>query len=150
MRLQTFNSTIYLSYGCSLGKHFIRKLKKFIKKNLKVIYDKDNFYNNLLLRSNSVYIHQRYLQFLMTKRSKSISQINTDFMHLLFKQKKLSYNFRKGIILNLPSPYTTVQMLLTFEILLQRKIYLLKLNPAIQFSNLKSFTVILCIFVEMY
>ena len=34
---------------------------------------------------------------------KSISRINPEFMWLFFKQKKLSYNLRKGTILNIAS-----------------------------------------------
>ena len=56
-----------------------------------------------------------------------------------FNQKKLSYNLRKGPILNLPIPQSTYYgtILFTFEVLLYGAIFLLKLNSAIQFSNLK-------------
>ena len=55
-------------------------------------------------------------------------------MWSFFKPKKLSYNLRKGPILNLPKTQSTfyganaIHFGITF---------LLKLNPAIQFSNLK-------------
>ena len=69
---------------------------------LKVVYGIDDSYKNLLLSSNSVSIHQRHLRFLVTEIFKSISQINPKFMWSFFKPKKLSYNLRKGPILNLP------------------------------------------------
>ena len=65
-------------------------------------YGIDDSYSNLLLRSEYVSIHQRHLRFLGTEIFKSISQINPEFMWSFFKQKKLSYNLRKGPILNVP------------------------------------------------
>ena len=64
-----------------------RKIEKIHHRTLKVCID--NSYNNILLRSNSVSIHQRQLHLF-----KSISQINPDFMWSFFKQKKLSYQCR--------------------------------------------------------
>ena len=72
-----------------------------------MVYDIDDFYNNLSLSSNSVSIHQRHLRSLVTEIFKSISQINPEFMWSLFKPKKLSYNLRKGPILNLPRTQST-------------------------------------------
>ena len=77
------------------------KIEKFNHGTLKVVYGVDDSYNNLLLSSNPVSVHQRHLRFLVTDISKSISEINPEFMWSLFKQKKLSYNLRKGPILNL-------------------------------------------------
>ena len=59
-------------------------------------------------------------------------------MWSFFQQKKLSYSLKKGPILNLSRTQSiAAQMLFTLEVLLYGKIFLLKLNPAIQFSNLK-------------
>ena len=77
------------------------KIEKFNHGTLKVVYGIDDSYNNLLLSSNPVSVHQNHLRFLVTDISKSISEINPEFMWLFFKQKKLSYNLRKGPILNL-------------------------------------------------
>ena len=60
-------------------------------------------------------------------------------MWSFIKSQKLCYNLREGpfkIYRELSLPNTS-QMLLTLEILLYGTIFLLKLNPAIQFSNLK-------------
>ena len=119
-------------------KTFYSKIEKIHHRTLKVVHGIDDSYN-LLLKSNSVSVHQRHLQLLVTEIIKSISQITPEFMWSFFKSKKLSYNLRKGPILNLPrtqSTYTS-QMLFTLEVLLYEIIFRLKLNPAIQFSNLK-------------
>ena len=54
-------------------KTFYSKIEKIHHWTLKVIYAIGDFCNNLLLRSNSVSIHQRHLRFLVTDMLKSIS-----------------------------------------------------------------------------
>ena len=83
------------------------KIEKTHHMTLKVVSGVDDSYNNLLLSSNSVSIHQRYLGFLLTEIFKSISQINPEFLWLFFKPQKLSYNLRKGPILNLQRTQST-------------------------------------------
>ena len=56
------------------------EIEKIHDRTLKVVYGIDDFYNNLLLSSNSISIHQRHLRFLVTEIFKSISQINPKFM----------------------------------------------------------------------
>ena len=96
-----------------------------------MVYGTDDSYKNLLLRSNSVSIHQRHLRFLVKQIFRSISQINPEFLWSFFKQKKLSYNLRKGSILNLPrtSPSTPAQTLFSLGVHLYGTMFLL--NPAI-------------------
>ena len=80
-----------------------------------MVYGIDDSYNNLLLSSTSVSIHQRHLQFLLTEIFKSLSQIYPEFIWPFLKPKTLFYNLRKGPILNLQrtlSP-TMAQMLFT-------------------------------------
>ena len=89
------------------GKTLYPKIENNHHRTLKVVYGIDDSYNNLLLSSNSVSIHQRYLGFLLTEIFKSISQISPEFMWSFFKPKKLSYNLRKGPILNLPRTQST-------------------------------------------
>ena len=72
-----------------------------------MVYGIDDSYNNLLLNSNSVLIHQRHLRLLVTETFKNISQINLEFMSSFFKPKKLSYNLKKGPILNSPRTQST-------------------------------------------
>ena len=51
------------------------KIEKIHHRTLKVVYGIDDPYNNLLLRSNYVSIHQRHLQFLVTKICISILKL---------------------------------------------------------------------------
>ena len=83
------------------------KIEKIHHRDLKVVFGIDDSYNNFLLDSNSVSIHQRHLRFLVTEIFKSIPQINPEFMWSFFKAKKLCYNLRKGPILNLPRTQST-------------------------------------------
>ena len=82
------------------------KIEKIHHRTLKVICGIDDSYSNLLLSSNSVSIHQRHLRFLVTEIFKSISQINLEFMWPFFKWERLSYNLRRGPILNLPRTHS--------------------------------------------
>ena len=56
------------------------KIEKIHHKTLKVIYQSNDTYENLLLHSNTVSVHQRHLRFLMTEIYKSISLLNPEFM----------------------------------------------------------------------
>ena len=80
-------------------KTFYSKIEKIHHTTLKVIYDIDDSYNNLLLHSNYVSIHQRHFRFLVTEIFKNLSEIKPEFMWSFFKQKQLSCNLRKGPIL---------------------------------------------------
>ena len=66
----------------------------------------DVSYKKLLLHSITVSIHQSHLWILVTEILKT-SQITPQFMRSFFKQKKLSYDLRKGHILNLPKTQST-------------------------------------------
>ena len=111
-------------------------MKKITIKTLKMTYGIDDSYSNLLLRSEYVSIHQRHLRFLGTEIFKSISQINPEFMWSFFKQKVI-LQFKKGTYSKRTKNSVHLLRLFIFEVLLYRTIFLLKLNPAIQFSNLK-------------
>ena len=78
------------------------KIEKTHHKTFKVIYESNDTYENLLLQSNTVSVHQRHLRFLMIEIYKSISQLNPQFMWSFFTHKDIPYNLRKGPILGLP------------------------------------------------
>ena len=78
------------------------KIEKIHHKTLKVIYETNDTYDNLLLQSNTVSIHQKHVRFLMTEINKGISQLNPEFMWAYFTHKDMPYNLRKGPILGLP------------------------------------------------
>ena len=83
-------------------------MQKTHHKTLRVIYQLDKSYENLLNLDNSVSLHQRYLRFLVTKIFKSVSKTNSKFMWSYFSSKNVSYNLRKGPSLSLPSGKSTV------------------------------------------
>ena len=82
------------------------KIEKIHHKTLKVIYESNDTYENLLLQSNTVSVHQRHLRFLMIEIYKSISQLNPQFMWSFFTYKGILYNLRKGPILGLPKTHS--------------------------------------------
>ena len=75
---------------------------------LRIIYQSDKIYENLLNLENSVSLHQKHLKFLVTKFFKSVSKTNPKFMWSYFSGKNLSHNLRKGPSLLLPSAKSTV------------------------------------------
>ena len=82
------------------------KIEKIHHKTLKVIYESNDTYDNLLLQSNMVSVHQGHLRFLMTEIYKSISQLNPEFMWSYFTHKDMPYNLRKGPFLGLPKAHS--------------------------------------------
>ena len=82
------------------------KIEKIHHKTLKVIYESNDTYDNLLLQSNTVSVHQRHLRFLVTEIYKSISQLNPEFMWSYFTHKDMPYNLRKGPLLGLPKAHS--------------------------------------------
>ena len=75
----------------------------------------------------------------MTEILKSIPQISPEFMWSFFKPKKLSYNLKKGPTLNLPRTQSTYYSTnaIHFRGSLMWNNLPAKVNPAIQFLNLK-------------
>ena len=82
------------------------KIEKIHHKTLKVIYESNDTYENLLLQSNTVSVHQRHLRFLMIEIYKSILQLNPQFMWSFFTHKDIPYNLRKIPILGLPKTHS--------------------------------------------
>ena len=56
------------------------KIEKIHHKTLKVIYESNDTYDNLLLQSKMVSVHPRHLRFLVTQICNCISQLNPEFM----------------------------------------------------------------------
>ena len=82
------------------------KIEKIHHRTLKVIYQSNDTYENLLLQSNTVSVHQRHLRFLMIEIYKNILQLNPQFMWSFFTHKDIPYNLRKGPILGLPKTHS--------------------------------------------
>ena len=99
-----FNYPLLLWMICR--KTLYSKIEKIHHKCLKFIYKSNDTYENLLLQSNTVSIHQRHLRFLMIEIYKSISQLNPQFMWSFSTHKDIPYNLRKGPILGLPKTHS--------------------------------------------
>ena len=56
------------------------KIEKIQYKALKIIYNSNDSYEELLTRNNEVSIHQKHLRALATEIYKSLADINPDFM----------------------------------------------------------------------
>ena len=61
------------------------KIQKIHHKFLKVIYQSDASYDDLLQLSNSVSLHQRHFRFLLTEIYRSTGTLNPKFMWSYFK-----------------------------------------------------------------
>ena len=61
-------------------KTLYHKIEKIHHGTLKVIYQSEESYENLLLESSSVSVRQRYLSFLVLEIYKSAMEINPEFM----------------------------------------------------------------------
>ena len=78
-------------------------MQKIHRKTLKVIYQSDFSYDDLLQLSNSLSLQQRHLRFLLTKTYKSTGTLNPEFIWSYFKYKEVPYNLRQGPVLFIPS-----------------------------------------------
>ena len=65
---------------CHKQDHF--KIGKIQYKALKVVYNSNECYEELLVGNNEVSIHQKHLRILGTEVFKSLTDINPDFMIL--------------------------------------------------------------------
>ena len=63
--------------------------------------------NTLLLESNSVSIHKRNLQLLMTGVYKAVQNINPSFMKEIFEQKDITHNLRNKMPMRTPKARTS-------------------------------------------
>ena len=82
-------------------------IEKTQYKALKIIYNSNESYEELLTRNNEVSIHQKHLRALATEIYQSLADMNPDFMKPYFIIKEMPYNLRNGCALKLPSTYST-------------------------------------------
>ena len=83
------------------------KIEKIQYKSLKVVYNNNESYEELFLRSNKVSIHQKQLRILASEIFKSLADINPDFMKSYFTIKEKPYCLRNGNFLKIPSARST-------------------------------------------
>ena len=88
-------------------KALYHKIEKIHYRTLQAVYHSEESYENLLLKSSSVSVHQKHLGFLVTEIYKSTIQINPEFIWPYFTYNTITYKLRKGPILYLPSTNST-------------------------------------------
>ena len=83
-------------------KSLYNKIANIHHKSLKIVYQNDNTYEELLQYSRSKSIHQKHLCFLVTEVYKSVNNLNPIFMRDFFQDKIIPYQLRGGHLLKLP------------------------------------------------
>ena len=73
------------------------KMKKIHYKTLRVIYQSDESFENLLIFDNSVSLHKGNLSFLVTEIFKSVSKVNSQFRWFYCSYKNLNI-LRRGYL----------------------------------------------------
>ena len=98
---------VFIDSQFNCRKALYLKMQKIHHKTLKVIYQSNKIYEDLLELSESVSIHQRQFRLSVTEVYKSTSYVNPKFMCSFFTHKEISYNLRKGQVLSLPPATST-------------------------------------------
>ena len=85
------------------------KINKIHERASRVIH-KDNTSNfqELISKSNSVSVHQKYVQLLLTEIYKTVHNLSPTFMTQVFEEKDVPYNFRENNSLALSKAKTTL------------------------------------------
>ena len=83
------------------------KIEKIQYKALKIVFNSNESFEDLILHSNEVCIHQKQLRQLTTEIYKSLTDLSPEFIKPFFPVKEIPYNLHNGHILNLPSARTT-------------------------------------------
>ena len=78
------------------------KIQKF-----NIVYNSNESYEELLLRNNELSIYQKQLGILDTEVSKSLADINPNFMKSYFIIKGIPYCLRNGNFLKIPPAHST-------------------------------------------
>ena len=91
-----FNYAPLIWMFCKKGLYL--KMQKIHHKTLKVIYQSNKTYEELLELSETISIHQRHL---VTEVYKSTSYLNLKFMCSFFTYKETPDNLRKGQVFSL-------------------------------------------------
>ena len=83
------------------------KIQKIHHKALKVVYNSNKNYDELLRNNNEVSIHQSHLCALICEVFKYLNNLNPEFMWSYFVFKNMTYNIRKDPLLRLPAAKST-------------------------------------------
>ena len=77
---------------------------------LKIVFNSNESFENLILHSNEVSNHQKQLRQLTTGIYESLTDLSPVFLKPFFTVHEIPYNLRNGHILNLPLACTMVQI----------------------------------------
>ena len=83
-----------------------KKIKNIHYKSLKIIYQTNATYDDILEKYNKPSIHQVHLRLLATEIFKSINNLSPSFMKYFFNENIISYNLRQGQQLIIPQTKT--------------------------------------------
>ena len=83
------------------------KIQKIHHKALKVVYNSNKNYDELVRDNNEPSIHQRHLCALICEVFKSLNNLNPEFMWSYFVFKNITYSIRNGPLLRLPAAKST-------------------------------------------
>ena len=100
-----FNCVPLLRMFCRKKQYL--KIQKIHHKALKVVYNSNKNYDELLRNNNEVSIHQSHLRALICEVFKPLNNLNPEFMWSYFFFKNITYNIRKGPLLRLPAVKST-------------------------------------------
>ena len=85
------------------------KINKIHERALRIIHkDSTSTFEGLLIKNNSVSVHQRNLQLLLTEIYKTVNNLNPSFMAEVFVTKDVQYNLRGRNNLVLPRARTNL------------------------------------------
>ena len=97
------------------------KINKIHERALRIIQkDSTSNFEELLIKSNSVSVHQRNLQLLLTEIHKTVSNLNRSFMAVAFVTKDEPYGLRGGNNLVLPKARTNLYAIDTIRCIGQK------------------------------
>ena len=78
------------------------EVEKIHYKALKIVYNSNKCYEELLISNNEVYIHEKQLHTLDTEIYQSLTGVNPDFMKNYFSIKEIPYSLRNDSVLKIP------------------------------------------------
>ena len=100
-----FNYASIIWMFCS--KQDYLEVQKIHYQALKIVYNSNESYGELLIRNNEVSIHQKQLRTLATEIYKSLTDVSSDFMKNYFSIKEIPYSLINGSALKIPSAHST-------------------------------------------
>ena len=84
------------------SKNQYSKIQEIHHKVLRVVFNSDDGYDELLQMSNEITIHGKQLHALICEVFKTLNNSNPEFMWSYFTFKNIKHNFRNGPLLKLP------------------------------------------------